>query len=216
MSVNLSVSLTQDDNSLKWGELPSQKVTCANNNFASTLLELLEEQYGLVRKPTGECTLSLEKTYRLIEEMLPFLQRELRMDWITFRQKLHGILLRGPVQIQDIPEDFDEKLQEALKFFERRYCREHQIQSNHQTQEPMTQENLAPYDLSGLTTLLQNERFMYVYQNRPTIQQIEKQLKTNPTAWRQYVKNTLNPKLTDCTIQHNKEAAVWEVHPIED
>lgn len=67
-----------------------------------------------------------------------------------------------------------------------------------------------PYNLSRLTTLGQKNRFMFVFNNSPTLQEIKLEFDISRHAWREFRSN-INNLLFDCEISFNKKDQRYEV-----
>ncbi len=76
-------------------------------------------------------------------------------------------------------------------------------------------EQNCPYDLIGLTTIDQRDRFNYIWQNRPTLNEIKNQFKIDRKAWHKW-KEDVNARLKDCKIQLNSGDSRYEVVNIPD
>jgi hypothetical protein len=217
MSLSLKIiELAADEKSLTWkGCTSTQAVTFPMKDSLITVLELIERNYGATQEVQGQYCLNLRQAIRLIHDQLPYLAKDARPDWFMLRAKLESPQLHSSISLSDIPSDFDSLFKKALNALEKEAMSKHGLDKAQEKVSYVDHQNAEshiPYDISGLKTTNQLERFKYVFFNRPTIQQLVKHFQlSGPGIWRQYALGTLNPNLTDCEIRHNHNEDVWEV-----
>lgn len=208
------IRLSPTGNGLTWDGPNGNGEVSFHSAKAEVVLELLRRKYGAVQQnKNGEHHLYVSQADKLINALLPYVQEEELPGWDELSQHSNDTARKRLVPEEVFPKDFNEKLTSALLELEERHLRLPSSVSASLLSPPVYVEQVCPYDLSGLTTLRQRERFDYVYANRPTVQAIRTNLKIAPATWREYVRSTLNLRLSDCLIVHNQADSVWEVIP---
>jgi hypothetical protein len=118
------------------------------------------------------------------------------------------LLLDPPDWIRSLPEQSGQILDRKAKGNENANLEDAtgqaaQIQQHLKTTEQPKRDNQelnCPYDLSVFTTIKQKERFLFVWEEKPTLNEIQGKFKNlKRDAWNKS-KDTLNQKLRDCEI----------------
>jgi hypothetical protein len=212
------IRLSPTDKGLKWDALDGNGEVELISLPSSEMLELLSQKYGAMRQPNGNYHLYVSQADKLINQFLPYVKEEELPGWGELSQQVQSKVSKRRVPEKFFPTDFNEKLAYALRQLEEDQLRLSASVSaralSSAVNQPTPEPQPCPYDLSGLTTVLQRERFDYVYANRPTIQAIRDDLQVTPSSWRVFVHNSLRDKLKDCRIGYNPTDSVWEVVPI--
>lgn len=110
-------------------------------------------------------------------------------------------LKNPPPFLKDLPDILDKDLPQVVSIDHSLPAMVKQKQAI-LAQEPLmfTRNDDCPYELSTLRTMEQQERFLFVWENQPTLRQLRDKFGVNSNSWGDF-KTKLNEKLPDCEIQ---------------